>query len=199
MQNSRYHRRRVLQVASLLVASLLGASSSSPRGQAAPAASTASNVRTTAHHTVTLLGVTRGVTYLASAESIADGNRRSGSNPVAWLQIKLLVERDGNRNPLGWYRWHVRTLDGEEFVSPRGSSRAETRTTTMLECELKDPRLPGLLYPAALPTQPDDKQARVLILGLSGKLLRADKAELVLSLGDSEDEAERLVFQFPMP
>jgi hypothetical protein len=187
------HRLTAIACLAIALASLTCAA------YAAPPPESAARSQTTSRHQVTLLGVNRGYSFLATDDPVSDGDREPGPHQVEWIQIKLLVEnRDAGNRPY-WYQWELRTPEGAEITSPRTAGGVRLRTSSAIEADLNDARLPGLLYPVAIPQAIAGKHFRVLILGMSGRLRRSAQAELIFSIGETEDDAERLRFKLALP
>lgn len=151
---------------------------------------------------VTLLGITKGVAFLASQDLVDDGGREHGNNTVPWLRINVLVERlaDKTVEPISW---ELETADGQNLVEKTTiqshgfsiSSQASGTAQMDMPCQ----QLTSTLFPTAPPTVANPNRSSVFALTVSGHFRKTDKAVLILGIGEGIQREEVVFKDVPIP
>ena len=150
---------------------------------------------------VTLLGVTKGVSFLKSSEPAADDGRAPGSHPVRWLRVAALVEALSEKNP--GVSLAAETPDGAELVDEipveLNGQVVAMRAGGIAEMDLNFHQLGAAIFPVALPNREADQDAKVFVYTLSGDVRASDTATLRFRCGPTDDQQEVVFEGVPLP
>ncbi|HEV7279075.1 MAG TPA: hypothetical protein VGN57_02580 [Pirellulaceae bacterium] len=206
-----HSRLAKLLVATAIVFGLVG-SARSPLDSAAFAETPASSepadggyraARENGDFRVTLLGVTKGISFLKTPEPVGDGGRANGNHPVRWMRVAALVEALGEKNPGPTLQ--AETADGAELVD-QIPVELNDRVVTMramgiaeMDLNLNYGPFAATIFPVALPNMEANQDAKVFVYTLSGDMRPSDTATLRFQFGMTDDQQEVVFEGVPLP
>jgi hypothetical protein len=139
---------------------------------------------------VTLLGVTKGISFLDSEDRVTGDGRTFGKNAVPWVRVTVMIERPEKND--GLWRFDAQTVDDQKAVQ-------SVKPAGITEMDLNFPPLAAAIFPTAIPEVDSPERAKVHLITLSGVSPESKLTTMRFEFG-SEAQRQELIFEnIPIP
>ncbi len=139
---------------------------------------------------VTLLGITKGISFLDSEDRVTGDGRAFGKSAVPWARVAVMIERPGVED--GPWRFELQTTDDQKVVQ-------SAKLAGITEIDLNFPRLDYAIFPTSIPEVDSPERTKVFLIALSGVSRESKLATLRFEFG-SEAQRQELIFEnVPIP